>query len=158
MDLERQTSLISKILKPCPAFVAGLTLLLSFWMLQDTLKAQSSGKPTIIRDTGIAEGKESTEEAKPKEPNPLLAEENLNIGNFYYKKKNYPAAIQRYLEALEYKPNFIRAYEALAEAYEKNNEPDKAVDTYKDFLKKYPDSPKCSDFRAKLEKLDKKTK
>jgi tetratricopeptide (TPR) repeat protein len=156
MDLERQIPFIPKILKLFPGLLAGLTLLLSFWMLPDISPAQSSRKPTIIRDTDTAEGKESAEENKPKEPNPLLAEENLKIGNFYYKKKNYTAAIQRYLEALEYQPNFIRAYEALARTYEKNNEPDKAMDTYREFLKKYPDSPKCSDFRTKLSKLDKK--
>jgi tetratricopeptide (TPR) repeat protein len=153
MDLERKIHLIPIALKP----YAALALFLSFWVIAGIAQTQGSRPPALIRDTATAEGKESTDEAGPKELNPLLAEENLNIGNFYYKKRNYPAAIQRYREALEYKPDFIRAYESLAQAYEKNKELDKAMNTYKDFIEKYPESPKSRDFRARLSKLEQKT-
>jgi tetratricopeptide (TPR) repeat protein len=113
--------------------------------------------PVLIRDTDTAEGIENGDETEPKEPNPMLAEENLEIGDFYYKRKNYKAAIQRYIEALEYQPNLVKAFEALAKAYEKNDEFDKAINTYRDFLEKYPDSPKASDFRDKLSELEKKS-
>jgi tetratricopeptide (TPR) repeat protein len=154
MDLERQISLIPGALRPY--LLAGLILLSLFCILPGLALAQKPREPALIRDTDAAEGKENADAAMPKEPNPMRAEENLDIGNFYFKKKNYPAAIQRYLEALAYQPNFIRAYEALARAYEKNDELDKAMDTYRNFLKKYPDSPKSSDFLGKLSKLKKR--
>jgi tetratricopeptide (TPR) repeat protein len=133
-------------------------LFLLVWMLPLRAQSQDTRKPPVlIRDTDTAEGIENKEEPVPKEPNPMLAEENLEIGNFYYKRKNYKAAIQRYIEALEYQPNLIKAFEALAKAYEKNDQFDKAIDTYKDFLEKYPDSPKASDFRDKLAELEKKS-
>ncbi len=136
-----------------------LFLILSslFWMLPVLAQSQNARKPPVlIKDTDIAEGTEYEEEEKPKEVNPIRAKENLEVGNFYYKRKNYEAAIHRYLEALQYQPDLIKAFEALALAYEKNDEIDKAIDTYKDFLEKYPDSSQVSDFRSKLDKLEKK--
>lgn len=122
------------------------------------LNAQShdSQKPALIRDTDVAEGKDNTETAKPKKPDPLLFEQNINIGNFYFKKKNYDGAIQRYLDAIEYQPDSAKAHEALARAYEKNGEKDNAIETYRKFIEKYPDSPQCAMFRKRIEKLEKK--
>ena len=138
--------------------ILWFVLLLLVWMIPIPAQPQDSRKPPVlIRDTDTAEGAENEEETGPKEPNPMLAEENLKIGDFYYKRKNYNAAIQRYIAALEYQPNLIKAFEALAKAYEKNDEFDKAMNTYRDFLEKYPDSPKASDFRDKLSELENKS-
>jgi outer membrane protein assembly factor BamD (BamD/ComL family) len=134
-----------------------IILLLLFWTLPTSAYSQNSQKPKLIRDTDTAEGREIEDEKQPKELNPLLAKKNVEIGDFYYKKKNYDAAIQRYIEALEYEPGSIPAYEALARAYEKNEELDKAMGTYEDFIEKFPDSPKISDFLSKLSKLKKKS-
>jgi tetratricopeptide (TPR) repeat protein len=111
-------------------------------------------KPVLIRDTGVAEGKEGAE--KEKMFNPMEAEKSVIVGNFYLKKKNYAAAIERYLEALEYQPNLIDAYEALARAYEKSGEIEKALAVCNDFISKYPYSPKVKKFRSQLTKLKKK--
>jgi tetratricopeptide (TPR) repeat protein len=113
-------------------------------------------KPALIRDTDKAEGKEEADTSQPKEFNPLLAAKNLKVGDFYFKKKNYIAAIQRYMEAIEYQPNFTEAYEALGRAYEKNGDLTKAINIYRDFIQKNPDSPKIAEFRTKLTKLEKK--
>ncbi len=113
-------------------------------------------KPALIRDTDLAEGKEQAEEDKPKPYDPLLAEKNFKIGEYYFKRKNYSAAIQRFLEAIEYHPGRIESYEALGKAYEKNDQDEKALEVYRDFLRKYPDSPKASSFEKKISKLDKR--
>ena len=112
--------------------------------------------PVLIRDTGVAEGKEGAETVKKKELSPLLAAENLKVGDFYLKKKNYPAAIQRYLDAIEYQPNLVAAYDALGRAYEKSGAYAKALGVYQDFLKKYPESPKAPDFKSRSAQLEKK--
>ena len=85
----------------------------------------------------------------------MLCEQYINIGNFYYKKKNYEAAIRRYLDAMEYQPDSARAYDALTRAYEKSDQPAKAIAAYKQFIEKNPDSPKSSEFRLRLSKLEK---
>jgi tetratricopeptide (TPR) repeat protein len=113
-------------------------------------------KPGLIRDTAVAEGKEEAAASKEKNYNPMLAEKSVKIGDFYLKKKNYAAAIQRYLEALEYQPNRIEAFEALGRAYEKKGDPGKAVALYKDFVDKFPSSPKVAEFRTKIARLEKK--
>lgn len=113
-------------------------------------------KPALIRDTSVAEGKEDPETAKAKIYNPLMAEKSVKIGDFYLKRKNYDAAIQRYREALEYQPNRIEAFVALGRAYEKKGDPQKAVAVYRDFLEKFPSSPKAAEFRARIARLEKK--
>jgi outer membrane protein assembly factor BamD (BamD/ComL family) len=113
----------------------------------------SAQKPGLIRDTDVADGVEPAPEVKG--PDPLLCEKNIKVGDFYYKKKNYVAAIRRYLDAIEYQTNSVKAYESLARAYEKNDEPAKAIAAYKQFIENNPDSPKVPEFRAKLEKLEK---
>jgi tetratricopeptide (TPR) repeat protein len=115
-------------------------------------------KPKLIRDTEAAEGKETTDSSAPKKLNPLLCDRDINIGNQYYKKKNYDGAISRYLEALEYQPNSVKAYDALTRAYEKKGDQEKAAETYREFIKKFPESPKVKEFQARLAALGKKTK
>jgi len=132
-----------------------LSVSLSSWPAA-AQQSPPSRRPALIRDTDKAEGKEEADANQPKEFNPLLAAKNLKVGDFYFKKKNYIAAIQRYAEAIEYQPNLTEAYEALGRAYEKNGDPAKAVNTYKDFIQKNPDSPKVAEFRVKLAKLEKK--
>lgn len=116
-----------------------------------------SRKPVLIRDTAAAEEKKESEAEPAKEYNPMLADQNISIGNFYLKRKNYSAAIQRFLSALEYQPDSLPAWEALARAYEKSGDRAKAIQTYRDFIEKNPDSPKSAQFRAKLAKLEKKS-
>jgi len=119
--------------------------------------AQSSGgRPALIRDTAVAEGKEEEEASKEKPFDPLEAEKSIKVGDYYFKKKNYLAAIQRYIEALQYQPNLIKGYEALGKAYEKQKSFDKALEIYKDFIQKNPSSPKVAEFQARVTQLEKK--
>jgi tetratricopeptide (TPR) repeat protein len=157
MNLEKQDTFDSPAVKKVHI---RLFIIAAFFSCLAAAFAQtgSSGRPELIRDTDAAEGKESTEAEPPKELNPLLAEQNISIGNFYLKRKNYAAAIQRYLDALEYKPDSVQACEALARAYEKNGDLSKAAGAYRDFIAKNPDSPKSGEFRARLDKLEKKSR
>lgn len=111
--------------------------------------------PGLIRDTGVAEGKTEAEAVIKKEYNPLLAGQNLKIGNFYFKKGNYDAAIPRFQDAIEYQPSLVAAYDALGRAYEKKGDKAKAVAVYNDFLTKYPDASKASDFKSRAARLEK---
>ena len=153
MDLQRNPYRICTVVQ----LFQILSLFFGFSLLPiQPLAAQSISRkpPVLIRDTDTAEAKEDV--STPKELNPLLSEQNLNIGNFYYKEKKYAAAISRYLEAIEYLPDSVRAYDALTRAYEKSNQPGKAIAAYKQFIEKNPNSPKSPEFRARLAKLEKK--
>ena len=135
-----------------------LISLLLLGNLPSLAPSQEPREPRLIRDTDIAEGKEDEETATAKEPNPKLAEQSVTIGNYYLKMKNYVAAIQRFLEAIEYQPDSIQAYQGLVRGYEKNGDVRKAIAACKSYLDKNPDSPKASEFRSKLAKLEKSSK
>jgi tetratricopeptide (TPR) repeat protein len=158
MYLRRQSSFDTSILR----WVQILSVCL-VWILFScqvfSLYAQNRSPrkpPELIRDTDAAEDKADTEATTKKEHNPMLAEQNIEIGNFYFKKRNYDAAIQRYLEAIEYQPDSVRAYEALTRAYEKKGDNQKAITACKEFIEHNPDSPKSPEFRTRLAKLEKK--
>ncbi|MEO6831766.1 MAG: tetratricopeptide repeat protein, partial [Chitinophagaceae bacterium] len=90
------------------------------------------------------------EEGKYDEAIKLFAEaEKLDPDKFDYpyemayalsKKKEYPKAI-KILEGLLDHPNVTaRAYQALGNAYDFNNQPAKAIETYENGLKRFPDA------------------
>jgi tetratricopeptide (TPR) repeat protein len=169
MKLERKNPVYSIIIKRFPNWRCCLILLVLLSALPDPARSQKSRKPELIRDTDIAEGKENPEaaEVEKPEPDPVLAKENLNIGNFYFKRKNFAAAIQRYSDALAYNPDWKEANEALDRAIcsyeaeirnlEKNGDIIEAIIKCKDFIRRYPDSPKLADFRNMLSELENKS-
>jgi tetratricopeptide (TPR) repeat protein len=141
--------------------------------LSVSAQSPSDPKPAIIRDTDIAEGIEEVEPEK--ERNPAEAEENIDIGDFYYKQKNFVGAITRYLTAIEYEPDSDRAYKSVDKAYkslvkaytsldrtpESRGRAEKrygvipiAIAALKDFLSKNPDSIKGDDYQEMIAKLD----
>lgn len=143
-------------MKHSSQIIASLISLLLFLSLPSVVWPRAPQEPRLLRDTDIAEGRDISEAETAKEPNPKLAVQNVNIGNYYLKQKNYAAAIQRFLEAIEYQVDLIPAYEGLGRAYEKNGDILKAINAYKGFLEKNPDSPNASGFRTKIAKLERK--
>ncbi len=84
---------------------------------------------------------------------PYHAEKSVQIGEFYMKKGNYDAAIDRFQDATRYKPNFARPYRLMGEAYEKKGEKDKAVRSYQKYLEILPSAPDSGSVRKRIEKL-----
>lgn len=84
---------------------------------------------------------------------PHRAAKDSEVGMFYFKRKNYRAALARYQEALQYKPNDAEANFRIAECYEKLEDPDKAVKHYQAYLKILPEGPLAEDAHKALEKL-----
>src|SRR5882757_4307538 len=66
---------------------------------------------------------------------PHRAEKDVEVGDYYFSRKNYSAAISRYREALEYKPNDAVATFRLAETLEKTGESQEALKMYEDYLR-----------------------
>jgi tetratricopeptide (TPR) repeat protein len=150
MDLPRNICGPWILFRIIPILIA---FLFSLYSLSVAAQNRAPQRPGLIRDTDVAEATDTAPEVK--EPDPLLCTKNIGIGDYYYKRKNYEAAIRRYLDAIEYLSNSAPAFEALARAYEKNNQPAKAFATYQKFIKENPDSPKSSEFRAKINRLEK---
>jgi tetratricopeptide (TPR) repeat protein len=60
------------------------------------------------------------------------------IGNFYFKRKNYKAALSRYQEAADADPHYAPAYLGLGKAYEKLGRDQKALESYRKYLDMLP--------------------
>jgi tetratricopeptide (TPR) repeat protein len=90
-------------------------------------------------------------ELKPWDPH--KAAKDVEVGDFYLQQKNYNAAISRYREALEYKPNDAIATFKLAVALEKNGELTEARQNFEAYLKSLPKGSYADEARSHLEKL-----
>ena len=84
---------------------------------------------------------------------PHKAAKDIEVGDFYFKKKNYRAALERYKEALVYKPNDALAEFHLAECFDKTGNSGEAITHYQEYLKILPHGPFAADAEKALEKL-----
>lgn len=84
---------------------------------------------------------------------PHRAAKDIEVGDFYFKKKNYRAALDRYREALFYKPNDASANFHMAQALEKLARLDEAAEHYEEYLKILPNGPQAEEAKKALEKL-----
>jgi len=89
--------------------------------------------------------------------NPMKAMKDVEVGDFYFKKENYNAAISRYREALEFKPHDAEATFKLAEALNKTGDTASARENYEAYLKILSKGPYAQKAREALSKLKQKT-
>jgi Tfp pilus assembly protein PilF len=87
---------------------------------------------------------------------PFKAEKSVEVGMFYLKKKNYDAAIERFLDALNYKPGFARPHLLLGEAFEKKREFEDSIMHYTAYLEILPNAGDADKVRKKITQLEKK--
>jgi tetratricopeptide (TPR) repeat protein len=85
--------------------------------------------------------------------NPYRANKDNEVGDYYYKRKNYKAALARYEDALAFKANDALANFHMAQCYEKLGQPEEAVTHFKEYLRILPQGPLSKDARKALEKL-----
>jgi tetratricopeptide (TPR) repeat protein len=96
---------------------------------------------------------ENIQEFHPWDPH--RAAKDVEVGDFYLKRKNYRAAENRYRDALLYKPNDAMATYGLAETLEKKGKLDEARTLYEGYLKILPEGPLAPDAHKALERLQK---
>jgi tetratricopeptide (TPR) repeat protein len=84
---------------------------------------------------------------------PHKAAKDVEVGDFYFKRKNYRAALERYKDALVYKPNDAIANFRLAQCQEKVGNSDEAVAHYQEYLKILPHGPFAEEAQKSLERL-----
>lgn len=84
---------------------------------------------------------------------PHRALKDIEVGDFYFRKKNYGAALERYREALFYKPNDAVANLRMATALDKLARFDEAAERYQEYLRIMPNGPQAEEAKKALEKL-----
>jgi tetratricopeptide (TPR) repeat protein len=85
--------------------------------------------------------------------NPHKAMKSVEVGEYYFKQKNYKAAISRYREALEYKPRDAHATYRLGEVLERTGAYDEALQRYEEYLKILKDGPFAEECRKGIERI-----
>ena len=88
--------------------------------------------------------------------NPHKAQKDVEVGEFYLKRKNYRAAEDRFREALEYKPGDAIATYRLAEALDALGQYPEAVKNYQEYLKIPSNEKFASEAKKALARLEKK--
>ena len=83
------------------------------------------------------------------------AEKDVEVGQFYMRKGDVDAAIDRFQDAIKHKPGFARPRLLLGEAYEKKGDKVQAVKYYKAYLEILPKAPDAGKIRKRIEKLSK---
>jgi tetratricopeptide (TPR) repeat protein len=81
------------------------------------------------------------------------AADDINVGYYYLKDKNYVAAESRLKEALELKPDSPAALIGLAQAQQKLGKRDAARQNYEAYLKLSPDGPDADKVKKALAQL-----
>jgi tetratricopeptide (TPR) repeat protein len=104
----------------------------------------------VLTDEGSSAGGD-TMEFHPWDPH--KAAKDVEVGDYYFKRKNYVGAESRYREALFYKENDAEATYKLAICLEKMDRLDEAVAEYERYLKILPSGPEADPTKKAIERL-----
>jgi tetratricopeptide (TPR) repeat protein len=118
---------------------------------EPTLKKRPTDQPKSQQPSD-QEPPEEDESLAPKTYsfNPLEAEKDLKVGNYYFKKGNYKAATSRFREATLWNPTYAEAFLRLGESEEKLKDKKAARDAYEKYIALAPDDKQAEAVRKKL--------
>lgn len=114
-------------------------------------KDDAKNHPNSVVITDEDETPSDVDEMHPWDPH--KAAKDIEVGDYYFKRKNYKGALERYKDALIYKPNDALANFRLAECEEKVGSASDAVQHYEAYLKILPNGPFAADARKSLDRL-----
>src|SRR5579864_9613350 len=117
---------------------------------EDDAKAHPQSSE-ILMDAERGSGNSDVGEFHPW--NPHKAAKDIEVGDFYFKRKNYRAAEDRYREALFYKDNDALATFRLAVCLEKMDRSDDARREYESYLRILPHGPQGEEARKAIDRL-----
>jgi tetratricopeptide (TPR) repeat protein len=104
-------------------------------------------------DVLMDEGSGSADKNQFRYWDPHKAAKDVEVGDFYFNRKNYKAAEDRYREALLYKENDATATFRLALCLEKLDRPGEAQQEYESYLKILPGGPEAKKAEKAIARL-----
>jgi tetratricopeptide (TPR) repeat protein len=129
------------------------------------LLAQDPGAPEKPADAPPAtpaekkplpkKNKDNATEAAEDQPiwDPQRAEKDIQVGQYYMKKGDVDAAIDRFTDATVAKPGYAVPFKFLGEAQEKKGLKKPAAKSYQRYLDLYPKAEDAEKIRKRIEKL-----
>jgi tetratricopeptide (TPR) repeat protein len=106
---------------------------------------------TAVSDAEQEAAPSDVQEFHPWDPH--KASKDVEVGDFYFKRKNYRAALGRYQDALLWKNNDATANFRMAECFEKLNNPVEAAAHYQEYLKILPHGPLSGDAQKAIDRI-----
>lgn len=82
--------------------------------------------------------------------NPLQATKEIRVGNFYFKKGSYKAALRRYEESIKWDPNSAEGWYRLGETHAKLGDTKAAREAWTKYLEIEPDGKNASAVKRRL--------
>jgi tetratricopeptide (TPR) repeat protein len=102
----------------------------------------------------LVKNKETLDETITEGPfDPHRAAKDIEVGNYYLKQKNYRAALDRFHDALLYKPGDAEAIYGLAVTQEKLDLPTQAYKNYRKYLQILPNGPTSREAQEAVKRL-----
>ncbi len=156
-----RTSVTGMILNKTIPILAATSLLFVGLLLhaQDPQPEPSSKPPDVPAapppKTAAKQKKDTATQNAPDQPawDPLRAEKDLEVGQYYMKKGDLDAAIDRFQDATAAKPGYAIPFRFLAEAQEKKGLKKQAIKSYQRYLDLYPHAEDGDKVRKKIDKL-----
>jgi len=118
-------------------------------------EAPSPAPPKSPAKQNAKQKKDTATQNAPDQPawDPLRAEKDLEVGQYYMKKGDLDAAIDRFQDATVAKPGYAIPFRCLAEAQEKKGLKKQAIKSYQRYLDLYPHAEDGDKVRKKIDKL-----
>jgi tetratricopeptide (TPR) repeat protein len=147
--------------KTIPIFAAVFLLLAALSTHAQDQPKESSSKPAgppndDLKPKSAAKRKKDTAtQNAPDQPSwdPLRAEKDLEVGQYYMRKGDVDAAIDRFEDATIAKPGYAVPFRFLGEAQEKKGLKKQAIKSYQRYLDLYPHAEDGNKIRKKIDKL-----
>ena len=117
----------------------------------DDVKAHPQSSDLLLEAGTSSDSNADLGEFHPWDPH--KAAKDVEVGDFYFKRKNYRAAEDRYREALLYTNNDAIATFRLAECLEKLDLPGDARKEYESYLKILPHGPQAEEAQKAIERM-----
>ena len=107
-----------------------------------------------LSGAAVSDAQEAASDVQELHPwDPHKAAKDVEVGDYYFKRKNYKAAIERYKHALIYKQDDAIATYRLAESLDKTGNSTEAVTYYRGYLKILPHGPYAADAQKAISRL-----
>lgn len=148
--------------RPGDWMLAGVAVILLFSSLplraQDQTpesSAKPSDSPSPPKKTDRKNKPDSATQNSPDQPawDPLRAEKDIEVGQYYMRKGDVDAAIDRFQDATTAKPGYAIPFRFLGEAQEKKGLRKQAIKSYTRYLELYPHAEDGDKIRKKIDKL-----
>src|SRR5712691_5019603 len=123
---------------------------------ESSSKSKPADAPAAAPPKSAAKKKKDTAtQNAPDQPawDPLRAEKDLEVGQYYMKKGDLDAAIDRFQDATEARPGYAIPFRYLGEAQEKKGLKKQAIQSYQRYLDLYPHAEDAEKVKKRIEKL-----